>query len=95
MFEMAPNGAGSFFSFRATPDLADMLGHMDLDFENFHCFGIFDFWISRFPDFQAILAATNPWKVLTRTLHGHFCQASSEFWPLAVMTPAHDPKPGE
>ena len=41
--------------FPANPDLADILGDMDLDFDNFICcvfFWIPNFWISRFPDFQ-------------------------------------------
>ena len=40
--------------FPANPDLADILGRMDLDFENF-VFWIFwnpDFWISRSPDLK-------------------------------------------
>ena len=56
---MAPNGAGKFF-FRANPDLADILGDTDLDFENFHflyVFWISNFWISRFPDFQNLVRA--------------------------------------
>ena len=35
--------------FPANPDLADIMGKMDLDFENLH-FG--DFLDSKFPDFQ-------------------------------------------
>ena len=33
---MAPNGPGGFFP--TNPDLADILGRTDLDFENFHFF---------------------------------------------------------
>ena len=46
--------------FLANPDLADILGDMDLDFENFHffiLFGIPNCWISRFPDFQNLAQA--------------------------------------
>ena len=35
--------------FPTNPDLADILGRMDFDFENFH---FFDFLDPRFPDFQ-------------------------------------------
>ena len=51
--------------FLANPDLADILGRTDLDFENFDCFDLLDpkfldfqvsrspnFWISRPPDLQ-------------------------------------------
>ena len=44
---MAPNGTGKFFL--ANPDLADILGRKDLDFENFHFGG---FQISGFPGSQ-------------------------------------------
>ena len=50
---VAPNGAMIFFP--TNPDLADMLGRTDLDFENFYFilfFGIPNSHISRFPDFQ-------------------------------------------
>ena len=45
-------GPGRFFP--ANPDLANILGDMDLDFENFHfpIFWIPNFWISRSPEFQ-------------------------------------------
>ena len=50
--EMAWNGAGKFFFFPpANPDLADILGDLDLDFESFY------FWISRFPDFRNLARA--------------------------------------
>ena len=59
---MAPNGAGRI-CVPTNPDLADILGRMDLDFENFHVFVFFgsqisgfpspqNLQISRFPDFQ-------------------------------------------
>ena len=54
MLGMAPNGAGKVF-FLANPDLANILGDMDLDFENFHFFSFFldskflDFQVPRFP----------------------------------------------
>ena len=35
--------------FPANPDLANLLGRTDLDFENFH---FWDFWDSKFLDFQ-------------------------------------------
>ena len=35
--------------FPTHPDLADILGDMDLAFENLY---VFDFWVSKFPDFQ-------------------------------------------
>ena len=41
--------------FPTNPDLADILGKADLDFDNFHVFFIFwipNLWISRSPDFQ-------------------------------------------
>ena len=38
LLEMAPNGARTIFP--TNPDLADMLGDTDFDFENF-IFGIF------------------------------------------------------
>ena len=40
-------GPGGFFP--TNPDLADILGRADLDFENFH---FFDFLDSKFLDFQ-------------------------------------------
>ena len=50
---MAPNGAGTFF-FPANPYLADILGDMDVYFENFHIFyfldpKFLDFQVPRFP----------------------------------------------
>ena len=36
---MAPNGAGRIFP--TSPDLADILGRTDFDFENFYFFGFF------------------------------------------------------
>jgi len=41
---MAPNGAGSFFFFRANPDLANILGHTEFDFE-------ICFWVGWVPSF--------------------------------------------
>ena len=43
--------------FPADPDLADVLGDMDLDFENFYFFhfldpNFLDFQVPKFPDFQ-------------------------------------------
>ena len=45
-------GPGGFFP--TNPDLADILGRMDLDFENFHFWDFLDpkFLIARSPDFQ-------------------------------------------
>ena len=45
----APRGG-----FPADPDLADILGRTDLDFESFYFFHFWipNFWISRSPDFQ-------------------------------------------
>ena len=48
--------------FAANPDLADILGDMDLDFENFHfkyffLEGIPNLWMSRFPNFQNLVPA--------------------------------------
>ena len=39
--------------FPTNPDLVDILGNMDIDFDNscFICW-IHKFWLSRFPDFQ-------------------------------------------
>ena len=51
MAQMAPTGARMIFCFPANPDLADILGRTDLDFDNCH-FWIPNFRISRFPDFQ-------------------------------------------
>ena len=48
---MAPNGAGIFF-FPTDPDLADILGRMDFDFENLYFLFVFGSKISRFPNFQ-------------------------------------------
>ena len=45
---MAPNGAGKVF-FLANPDLADILGDTDFDFENFILWILFD---PKIPDFQ-------------------------------------------
>ena len=55
MEKMACDGPkwGREFIFLANPDLADILGDMDLDFENFHLFHVFsdpNFWIPRFPE---------------------------------------------
>ena len=57
LLEMAQNKAWSFFP--ANPDLANILGRMDLDLENFHLGDFWDSrfpdsWIFRFPDFQAV-----------------------------------------
>ena len=51
--QMAPNGTLEFF-FPTSPDIADILGRTDLNFENFIVliFCIPQFWISRFPDLQ-------------------------------------------
>ena len=50
-------GPGRFFP--TNPDLADILGNTDFDFENFHflIFWIPNFWISRSPDFQNLARA--------------------------------------
>ena len=45
--EMAPNGARRILSYN--PDLADILGDMDFDFENLY---FWDFLDPKFPDFQ-------------------------------------------
>ena len=57
MEEMASDGPkwGQEDSFPTNPDLADILGRTDLNFENSYIFYIFwtpDFWISRSPDLQ-------------------------------------------
>ena len=46
-------------SFLANPDLADILGRTDLDFDNFDFFDLWitNFWISRFPDCQNLALA--------------------------------------
>ena len=48
---MARNGTGRIF-LGANPDLADILGDMDLDFENFHFCHFWGFQISGLPGFQ-------------------------------------------
>ena len=50
---MAPNRAGRIFV-PTNPDLADILGRTDLNFENFY---FFDFLDPRFPDAAASAAA--------------------------------------
>ena len=50
--------------FPANPDLADILGDVDLDFENFHFVCLLGFQISksRFPDFRNLgRAGLGPW----------------------------------
>ena len=52
--------------FPANPDLANILGRMDLDFQNVYFFLHFcwipNFWISRLPDFQNLArAGLGPW----------------------------------
>ena len=60
---MAPNGARRIFG-PTNPDLADILGKTDLDFENFD-FSYFldpkflDFQVPRFPDAAASAAAAD------------------------------------
>ena len=47
MFEMAPNGARRIFV-PTNPDLADILGDTDFDFDNFYLLGFFwfpNFWL--------------------------------------------------
>ena len=49
-------GPGGFVSFPTNPDLADILGRTDLEFENFHFFHFvdpkfLDFQVPRFPKF--------------------------------------------
>ena len=44
---MAPNGPGGFFP--TNPDLADILGDTDFDFEDFY---FLDFLDPKFPDVQ-------------------------------------------
>ena len=54
MPEIGPNWAREL-NFPTTPDLNDVLGDTDFDFENLHLLdflGIPDFWISRFLDSQ-------------------------------------------
>ena len=46
--EIALNGASRFF-FPTNPDIADILGRTDLDFENLY---FLDFGGCKFPDFQ-------------------------------------------
>ena len=43
----------------AITDLVDILGDMDLDFENIHFQSFLgpNFWITRFPDFQNLVRA--------------------------------------
>ena len=48
---MAPNGAKRIFV-PTNPDLADILGRTDFDFENSHFFVFFGFQISGFPSPQ-------------------------------------------
>ena len=56
MEKMASDGPkwGREELFPTNPDLANILGRTDLDFENFFFFIVCtpNFWISRFPDFQ-------------------------------------------
>ena len=49
MPQMAPNRAGRIFFLLTNPDLANILGRTDLNFENFH---LFDFLDPNFLDFQ-------------------------------------------
>ena len=49
---MAPNGAGCIF-FPTNPDLANIVGRTDLDFENFYFFDLLD---PKFPDAAAAAA---------------------------------------
>ena len=64
--QMAPNKARRIFV-PTNPDLADILGRTDLDFENLYFYDLLDptfldfqvprspnFWISRSPDFQVV-----------------------------------------
>ena len=62
---MAPNRARMIFV-PTNPDLADILGRTDLDFDNFHVlvFWIPNFLISRSPDLQNLDwagAGLGPW----------------------------------
>ena len=57
-------GPGGFFP--TNPDLADILGRADLDFENFIFFHfvdpkILDFQVPRFPKFGLGRAGLGPW----------------------------------
>ena len=55
---MAPNDAGKVF-FPANPNLADILGRTDLDFETFY---LFDFLDPEFLDFQVpSFPKSGPW----------------------------------
>ena len=73
---MAPNGPGGFFP--TNPDLAEILGRTDLNFD-FFIFLIFqtpNFWISRspglqiprFPDAAASAAAGAAWIVMAASI---------------------------
>ena len=61
MEKMASDGPkqGREDFFPTTPDLADILGRTDLDFENliFLIFWTPNFWMSRSPDFQNLARA--------------------------------------
>ena len=58
-------GPGGFFP--TNPDLADILGRTDLEFENFHFFfnfvdpKVLDFQVPRFPKFGLGRAGLGPW----------------------------------
>ena len=52
--------------FPTNPDLADIFGRMDLEFENFHVFHLvdpkfLDFQVPRFPKFGLGQAGLGPW----------------------------------
>ena len=61
LLDMATNGAGSVFP--TNPDLVNILGDMDFDFENsqFWIWLIPKFQISKFPNFQLGQAGLGPW----------------------------------
>ena len=63
--QMAPNRARRIF-FPTNPDLADILGRTDLEFEKFHFFHfvdpkILDFQVPRFPKFGLGRAGLGLW----------------------------------
>ena len=64
MEKMCPDGPkwGKDDFFLANPDLADILGDKDFDFENFH---FLDFVDPKFPDFQVLGPGLGPKRLET------------------------------
>merc|ERR1712185_415687 len=83
---MTPNGAGSCF-FPTYPDLANILGDTDFDFENFYFWDFYRSQISRFPNSRA---GPHPFCCNISSATGNFLSEETSY-AIVVSTPRLTP----